>query len=372
MAETTGVVLKQSDVVLKCASCGGQRVFDPDTQKLRCEQCGTETELSESPTKQIVEYDFRSAEENLDPAWSAATHSFQCPSCGATTVLEAQATATRCAFCGEPQVVDTAAVPGIRPEAVVPFRVDRAKANEAFRAWLSKRFFAPAAVKREYLQDKISGVYLPYWTYDAGTESDYTGQAGDYYYVTESYNEIVNGKSMLRTRQVRKIRWRYIAGHYSEAFDDLLVPATKSIETKWLDKLEPFPLEALQPYRPDYLSGFSAERYGVDLKEGFAIAQQKMDVRIRQGITRQVAADEIRLATLDTHYTDITYKHLLLPLWISSYRYGLKTYRFLVNGHTAEVTGTYPVSVPKVLLTILAVLAALAVAYYFISQATGS
>jgi hypothetical protein len=281
-------------------------------------------------------------------------------------------TSSRCAFCGSPHVADDISVPGIRPESVVPFKVDRKQANESFRVWLSKRFFAPAAVKKEYLQNRISGVYLPYWTYDAGTESDYTAQAGDYYYVTVTRQEMQNGKSVSVQRQERRIRWRFVSGHYTQGFDDVLVTATKTVERKWLDKLEPFPMEALQPYRPDFLSGFSAERYGIDLKEGFTGAQQKMDAQIRQGITRSIVADEVRISSVNTRYENITYKHLLLPLWISSYRYGQKTYRFLVNGHTAEVTGSYPVSVPKVLLTILAVVAVVFVLYLLISQSTGT
>ena len=372
MVEQPEKVLKQSEVQWKCLSCGGQRIFDPDSQKLKCEQCGAVTELSTPASGSIVEYDFATAQDRTDSEWNASVHSFQCSSCGAKTVLSAVETSSRCAFCGSPHVADETSVLGIRPESVVPFKVQRKQANEAFRVWLSKRFFAPAAVKKEYLQNRISGVYLPYWTYDAGTESDYTAQAGDYYYVTVSRQEMQNGKSVTVQRQERRIRWRFVSGRYVQAFDDVLVAATKTVETKWLDKLEPFPMEALQPYRPDFLSGFSAERYGIDLKEGFTVAQQKMDAQIRQGITHSIVADEVRISSVNTRYANITFKHLLLPLWISSYRYGQKTYRFLVNGHTAEVAGSYPISVPKVLLTILAVVAVLVVVYLLISQSTGT
>lgn len=356
----------------KCASCGGQRVFDPTTQKLKCEQCGALTELSVPVSGAIVEHDFSAAADAVDPAWNAATHAFKCGSCGAASVVGALETSVRCAFCGSPQVAEMGALPGIPPESVVPFRVERKQAKEAFRVWLSKRWFAPAAVKKEYLEDRISGVYLPYWTYDARTDSAYTAQAGDYYYVTEHVRVNRNGRMVTETRQVRHIRWRSVAGRYAEDFDDVLVAASRTIEPKWLDRLEPFPLEALQPYRPDFLSGFAAEHYGIGLRDGFGAAQQKMDLRIRQGITRSIVADEVRITSVNTTYSGVTYKHLLLPLWVSSYRYGTKTYRFLVNGHTAEVAGNYPVSVPKVLLTILGVLAAIAIAYYLISQATGT
>ena len=364
-------VLKEATVDWKCLSCGGQRIFDPDTQKMKCEQCGALTELSAPESSSITEYDFATAEDKVDPEWNASTQVFHCSSCGADTVLGKMETSSRCSFCGSPHVADENALPGIRPESVVPFRVDRKQANEAFRVWLSKRFFAPAAVKKEYMQDHISGVYLPYWTYDAASSSSYTAQAGDYYYVTVTGMGSRNGRQVPVSRQERRIRWHPVSGDYSENFDDVLVAATTTIERNWLDKLEPFPLAALLPYRPDFLSGFSAERYGIGLKEGFTAAQAKMDARIRQGITQSIRADVVNITSVNTRFSDIKYKHLLLPLWISSYRYGTKTYRFLVNGHTEEVAGSYPVSVPKVLLAVLAGIAAVAVIYFFISRMTG-
>src|SRR5690606_6113156 len=141
----------------------------------------------------------------------------------------------------------------------------------------------------------------------------------------------VNGRRVRRTRQVRRTRWYFVSGRVRNVFDDVLVMASLSVSRRLLDKLEPWDLRNLQPYQPHYLAGFVAQRYQVDLPTGFQHATQVMDDYIRRSIRRDIGGDHQRIHSVNTHYYDITFKHILLPVWISAYQYQNRTFQFLVN-----------------------------------------
>ena len=221
--------------------------------------------------------------------------------------------------------------------------------------WLGKLWFAPNNLK-EYARKgrKMQGIYVPYWTYDAQSESNYAGQRGTYYYVNESYTTTENGKSVTKTRRVRKTRWRRVSGHVSKWFDDVLVLASKALPKRFTDQLEPWDLSALKDYSPNYLAGYRAEAYSVELRPGFTEAEAIMDREIRALVRRDIGGDEQRINALNTTLSDITYKHILLPVWLAAYKYEGKSYRFVVNGQTGKVKGERPWSKIKIALAVIA------------------
>ena len=268
----------------KCPACGGTAVFDPETQKLKCEYCQTEYAI-DVPEGTITEKDFFSVDESEDQDWGGQTRVVKCQNCGGETILEANELSTRCAFCGSPQVVDTDELPGIKPESVIPFKADKKKAKVFFRAWISKRFWAPRALKKDYQMDKtFKGVYIPYWTYDTQTFSSYHGQAGNYYYVTQRYTVMVDGRPQARTRQVQKIHWFPVGGDYNKFFDDVLVNDSGNIDEKIIYAIQPFNLNELTLYNAKYLAGFAAEKY----KSGVKAIWEKAKARVNQQIKNDI------------------------------------------------------------------------------------
>jgi len=206
-------------------------------------------------------------------------------------------------------------------------------------------------------------MYVPYWTYDSDTTSFYRGQRGEHYWETQHYTTRQNGKTVHKTRRVRKTRWYPASGTVWGSFDDVLVLASNSLPRKYTEKLEPWDLHNLVPYKDEYLSGFRAESYHVDLADGFEYARGIMDVQIRRLVRRDIGGDEQRISSVRTQYDRITFKHILLPIWISAYRYKNTTYRFLVNGRTGEVQGERPWSWVKIMLLVIGLLALVAVAF---------
>ena len=280
----------------------------------------------------------------------------KCTSCGAETTLDPLITADDCAFCGEAIVSEAASSQKIKPRALLPFAVTQEQAFSLFSKWVKSRWFAPNALKQYARSDlsRLNGMYVPYWTYDCYTTTFYTGQRGEDYWQTQHYTTRVNGKSVSRTRRVRKTRWYSASGTVFVRFNDILVLASESLPRKYAEKLEPWDLENLKPHDEQYLAGFRAESYQIDLKEGFCQAQQIMVDPIHSTIRDHIGGDRQRIHSTDTQYDDITFKHLLLPVWISAYRFGERLFRFLVNARTGEVQGERPYSWVKITLAAIA------------------
>jgi predicted RNA-binding Zn-ribbon protein involved in translation (DUF1610 family) len=350
--ENVSEIIKEKTDRFPCPACGGNMSFDPDSQSLICPYCSNKIDIT-TQQGDIKEYDFNSAEENAPQNWGAPKRVMKCESCGAETVLDENTAAQFCSFCGSSHIIKNDSSAGIAPESLIPFKISQQKALGLFKAWVGKRFFAPRALKSGYQVQRLTGTYIPFWTYDTDTYSTYSAEAGTYYYVTETDWVERNGKKVMVTRQVRKTSWRHVSGVYSEFFNDVLVNASNQIDESLMKKLEPFEFSELLHYKPEFLSGFIAERYSIGLKEGWQRALNFIKSGINSGITRSINADEVRNLMVSSSYNDVKYKHILLPIWISAYTYKNKVFRYMVNGQTGEVQGKAPVSPWKVSALVL-------------------
>ncbi len=353
---------------LACRGCGATLDFAPGTRSLKCSYCGAENpiEVEEAPIEEIDFEKFIS--ESIDKSEQLEVRTVKCPGCGAQITLDEKITADFCPYCDTRLVVSEGGSTAIiRPKSLVPFAIDKKKAVQLFHNWISKLWFAPSDLKERVAKEAMDGMYVPYWTYDTQTYSTYTGLKGTYYYVTENYTTQENGKTVTRSRQVRKISWAPCAGSVNVAFDDVLVPASRSLPDKIIHFLPPWNLSQLTPYDDRFLSGFRCEAYGVDVKEGLELAKVIMKREIESQIRRDIGGDEQRILTSHSKYDNITFKHILLPIWISSYRYKDKVYRFLVNGQSGKVKGERPYSVWKILSLIL-IIVALIIAFFALKQ----
>jgi len=350
-----------------CEACGAALEFAPGTEVLKCAYCGHENPIPETDTF-IEELDYHQALQALaqdQPVIENAT--LRCGNCTAEFTFDPQITAEDCPFCGTPVVVqETHKSTLFRPQSLLPFLLTERQAREQFSVWLSGLWFAPNKVKRYARRTNgLAGIYVPYWTYDCVTTSAYTGQRGEYYYVTQSYTAQENGKSVRRTRRVRKTRWYSASGTVSRSFDDVLVLASTSLPQQQAEKLEPWDIDQLVPYSEEYLSGFRAEAYHVDLEQGFDTAKDIMKQQIRTDIRRDIGGDTQRIHSVNTRHDHITFKHVLLPVYIAAYKYRDKTFRFVVNARTGEVQGERPYSWVKIILLVLAIVILIGLGVYF-------
>jgi DNA-directed RNA polymerase subunit RPC12/RpoP len=345
-----------------CGSCGAKLRFKPGTETITCDHCGHQNPIPKSEV-QVEENDLLSALNSVaEEQPTEEKRTVKCSACAAEFTFDANVHSSECPFCASPIVTETKSVRTIQPVGVLPFVLDHKQGHEALTKWLGKLWFAPNdVVKYARTEGKLTGMYVPYWTYDSQTYTDYTGYRGDAYYVTVTDRD---GK----TSQRREIRWTPVSGHLERFFDDVLVVASQSLPKKYADRLQSWRLEDVQPYSVNYLAGFRSEVYQVGLEQGFNEARQRMEAMIYSDVRADIGGDEQRVSSVDTDFRDLTFKHILLPIWLAAYKYRGKSYQFLVNGQTGEVQGERPYSWIKITLAVLAGLVVLGVVIWLLGK----
>jgi predicted RNA-binding Zn-ribbon protein involved in translation (DUF1610 family) len=353
-----------------CPSCGSALRFQPGTTLMKCPHCGTEQPIPESRGG-IRELDLRDAVENTIAADAMEEMRVaQCSNCGAQIEFDADVHAKECPFCASPLVTDTGLHRHIKPQAQLPFLLTEDEARAAMNKWLGRLWFAPSdLVQYARAGRAMQGVYVPYWTYDAETRSEYAGQRGTVYHETQVVPMIVNGRRQMVRQQVPKIRWQGVRGRVARNFDDVLVVGSTSMPKPFAEELAPWDLSALSAYEPRFLAGFRAEGYTVPVEEGYREARQIMNAVIEGDVRRDIGGDQQRITQLETQVGRLTFKHVLLPVWLAAYRYRGKAFRFVINGRTGEVEGERPYSSLKIAFAIaLALFVAALIAWLQIQQ----
>lgn len=337
----------------KCPRCGGVMDFDPATGGLMCPYCDyvQQIEQDEDMPEEAQELLFADAENTQNFNWGVEKKTVLCKACGAESVYDVLEIAAVCPFCGSNQVMEAADQNTMAPGGVIPFQISDEQASELFRTWIKGKFFCPKLAKESAKAKNFKGVYLPYWTFDAKTVSDYRADYG-------------KDRRVRRGDQVQIVTdWYRTQGVYYEDFDDELVCATTNQNRSMLSGIEPYNTKENKTYKPEYVAGFVAERYAVGVKAAWEMAKNSLKMKLRSSITAKIrskyGADRVRNLIINTKYAGITYKYLLIPVWLSSYTYNGTVYQFMVNGQTGRVSGKTPVSAVKVIFTILAVLAVL-------------
>lgn len=342
----------------KCPSCGGIMQFAPAEGMLYCPYCEHKEEIKVNDEQFVAEeLDFDDAEEEASCDWGVATKSIICKSCGAETIYDVNDMSSKCPYCGSNQVMeDPNSKKVMAPGGVVPFKLDAAAASKRFKDWIGRKFFCPKLAKESAKPDAFTGIYIPYWTFDSQTESDFSGEYGTEHHYRDS-------KGNTHT----KINWHPTSGHHSRFIDDMLVCASSKQSGPIITGLEPYDTKLTVEYKPEYMAGFKAERYTIKMKDAWETGKQKIDAllkgEIKEKIRSRYHTSHARVNRLITSHNNITYKYLLLPVWISAFKYQDKVYQFMVNGQTGKVSGKTPISWIKVGLVALGVIAVFVLIY---------
>ena len=334
-----------------CPACGGEAQWHPGKQALLCAYCGTESPYQIEDAGEILEHDLVAALKAVPQSargLQQARRQVRCQHCQAISFFSAEQQGRRCDFCGSTALLPfDEGLDVIRPQSLLPFKVAEPDARNRLRQWYGSRFWAPNALKNRALTDTLQGVYLPYWTFDAHGAAHYTAEAGTYY--RDSQNK-------------QQVRWRPVSGQVAHRFDDTLVCGSRGVHPALMRAIEPFPTTSeLQAYDASYLSGWTVERYALDLSGAAQQGRERMLQGLRQLCAQDIAADTHRNLQLDARFDEQTFKHVLLPVWLVSYQYGAKTFQAVVNGYSGQVAGEYPKSWVKIALAVLLGLVLLAV-----------
>jgi ferredoxin len=348
---------RKSSHSFECSNCGATLVYGADSEKLECEYCESVHELSESEETEEVAI----TEQALGELFSSSKKQvitenriLECEQCGACTTLEGRKTTSTCPFCASEMVKEREAEEQLVPTGLVPFSINQEKASRVHRAWLKTLWLRPNDLTRMSKVAEIEGVYTPFWTFDAEALSRWRAESGEYYYETETYKD-ENGRRA--TRQVQRTNWSSAKGHRAGTYDDVLVCGSRGLSADLVRRLEPFhTITELEPYNPEYLAGWQAEEYGLGPEVAWRMAKGLMEEKEYNACGSEVPGDTYRGLQVSTRLSSATGKYVLLPIWVAAYRYKGKSYRFLVNGETGEISGEAPYSLWKqAMLAILCV-----------------
>jgi hypothetical protein len=256
--------------------------------------------------------------------------------------------------------VDMPAIECRQPDCLLPFKTTGEECSIIFENWLRKKWFVPSMLKRSAATSgTFKGVYLPFWAYDVHTRTDYKGES--------SVNRTVHytnakGKTAVRT----ETQWHAANGSIDLAFDEVMVPASQTLPASIVNRLNHWDMENCVTFREELLAGFITETCQRDSGECFPDAQKKMESTLDEDIRKEIGGDKQRIHSKNTGYKPVKYKHLLLPVWMTTFRFNQKYYPFVVSGRTGEVMGDCPKSITKIGMIALAVIAATASLIYFL------
>lgn len=349
-----------------CPECGGKGEWNPAKQQLVCPYCGSSFDRVGPPPMpdSIVEHDLDRTLAELGAAAGTidtANRRVQCSQCHAVLVRGGEMVAQHCDFCGSPELLDYDEIDSpLQPESLLPARVSKEQAYHSLKKFLASKWFAPGDLKRRNLVDRIHRVYLPYWTFDAAAECPWTADSGTYYYVTVR-DRGPDGK--MRSRRERRTRWRPARGHVSTWFDDVVIAASRGLDAKILARLEPHPTEELVPYETRFVSGWQVEQYQVTLPDAARSAFGVMEGTLRTMCGREVPGDTYRNLRIHPEFSRKTFKHILVPVWLLSYRYRGQVWHGAMNAVTGRTYARFPISVWKVVIVVLVSIAAILVIF---------
>jgi len=325
-----------------CASCGAP--VEPGDRF--CNACGTPQPPDAPPAD--------------TPAAGAATKRFQCRNCGAETTVPLDTRSFTCPFCDSNYVVELPPAETGRqpPEFVIGFAITPQQALDKFRVWLRQsNWFRPGDLARSSVEDKLKGVYLPFWSFSMLAESHWTAQIGEFWYRTETYTTTENGKTVTHTRTVTETEWWGLSGRHHEYHSGHLVSGSRGLEQAGAERIKPFHLAALKRYQPSFLAGWLSEEYSVERDAALAICKQEFARREQAGVDALLPGDTHSQVQVNTEFSQINSDLVLLPIYLLSYRYRGRLYRFLVNGQTGRITGDKPLSTKRILVVVFGVLA---------------
>lgn len=334
-----------------CPNCSSELNYDAEKNGLKCLHCHSVFSIEKS--NEIIE---EKTINTFKDAISAQANQvidvvYKCSKCGQETTSHGTVAFLECQNCGNnainPEAYKTKI---ITPSCIIPFTISKDKAMETFVNWIGKGFWNDNSLKDLSIADSLIGHYIPFWTFDAQTENHWSGESGTYYYETRTYRD-ENGDE--QTESIQRTRWRYREGSFSHFFDDILICGNKEIGQDYINKIYPYNLEELQPMSEEYLLGWESKAFDKDMNESYGLSKDHIENQINGMASDSLADDTYRGLEVSTHFSEETFKHIILPVWFCNYLFKGKKYYFIINGQTGVIHGEKPLSASKIVVTVL-------------------
>ncbi len=339
-----------------CPNCGANVAYDVAAGGVACEYCGyTAPVKAKSLGRSAESFEFTlETISQSNRGWGIERQVMHCDSCGAELSIPQGALSTSCPFCASNQVNLTVSLEELlRPRTLVPFKITPEGTQRIAAEWLGKGWFHPDELSANAILRRFTGIYLPFWTFDARIRASWRAQVG--YERTERHYNAHEKRWETRT----SIDWRWEDGEVDLEVDDHLVSGSDParISHTILSKLLPFNLHDLVPYHPDYLAGWQAQAYERTLTEAWEVGKAAIREEAKNACYQDIPTHHVRNFSMTADFSDESWRYILLPIYLTAYKYEDQVYQIMVNGQTGTIAGQKPVAWWKVWLAIAAILA---------------
>ena len=345
--------------ITKCEGCGATMTFDPKEGILKCPYCGNTRKIE--ATRDLRERDF--SEFDKAEKWTGNIVTVSCPNCGAVETYCESDVAKVCPFCKTPMVLGKDDIQGVKPNVVVPFKINADEALGECKKWIKKRIFAPYKFKKSFNFDSVKGIYYPIWTFDSNVITDYSGTLGR----TVTRTRTRNGK----TETYTTTEYFPVSGQMFDMFDDIAVNAGSFVDDSDVDAMT-FSQKDYIDYSDEYLAGFSATGYTVKPQDAWVKAEAKMKKIIEREIMRRHNADTVMSLDMRLFHEGRSFKYMLVPFYVSAVRWNKKIYKQIIKGTGEQkVRGKTPLSPIRIGIAVLLGLGLLGLIIYLIMTGDG-
>ena len=316
--------------------------FDPASGKLVCDYCGAVIDIAQDEKPEAAPaveeqdltvggLDFDAITSHASDPGAAALPIYNCVSCGAEVIAPAEQMALTCPYCGNNIVLTDKASGSLRPDAVIPFEIDKKALPDAMNAFYKGKVLLPKNFFSESTMSKVTGVYVPFWVFNGRmsgnltfrAESSTTTRSGDYK-ITETRDYVLD-------RDV------------NVEFRDVPVDASGRIDDALMDSLEPFNMESARPFDMRYLAGFTADRFDVAKADTEPRARQRMANTAEKVVSSRIGGYDRVTHTGGELTADLNARYMLFPVYMFTLAHGGRDYQFAVNGQTGKVVGDVPI-----------------------------
>ena len=342
--------------VFTCPNCGASTAYDVAAGGIACEYCGYVSPVRGKTLGRVAdEFEFTlETVSQSNRGWGIKRQVLHCDACGGELSLPKGMISTTCPFCASNQVnLTTSLDEFLQPRFLIPFKISMEQTHQLAKTWLGSGWFHPDELGASSILHRFRGIYLPFWTFDAHVIAQWRAQVG-YQKTVRHYNA-----SQKRWESRTKIVWRWEDGTVNLDIDDLLVvgSSARRISHTILKRLYPYQMGDLVAYRPEYLAGWQAQAYETTLTDAWEIGKDAIREEAKRACHEDIPTSHVRNFSMTADFADESWRYILLPVYLATYKYQDKTFQVIVNGQTGKVAGQKPVAWWKIWLAIAALLA---------------
>ena len=331
----------ENQLQYKCPCCGGAISFDSSSQKMKCPYCDTEFDA-----ETLKSYDAGLKEDRGDDmSWDTESGGrwqdgededvsiYVCSSCGGEIIADETTSASKCPFCGNPVIFKNNLSGELKPDWVIPFKLDKKAAKEAFKKHLEGKRLLPKAFRTDNHIDEIKGVYVPFWLFDAKADARVRYRAttvrfwsdANYNYTSTSFYNLFRSGSL--------------------DFEHIPVDGSQKMPDDLMDSLEPFDFKAAVDFQTAYLSGYFADKYDVSAEDSKERANRRIKASAEQALRGTVSPT---YSSVISENSSVSLAHgkagyALYPVWLLNTTWNGQKYIFAMNGQTGKFVGNLPV-----------------------------